>query len=132
MRSASLLIALFLISNFSYSQAYPKKYFANPIDPPFLLAGTFGEIRPDHFHSGIDFSTSEVEGKNVYAAAKGYVSRIKISPDGFGKAIYITHPNGYVTVYAHLKKFSARIEKYILEKQYEKESYEIEVFPSAG
>jgi len=115
---------------FCFSQSYPEKYFGNPIDPPFILAGTFGEIRSDHFHSGIDFSTSEIENKPVYAAAKGYVSRIKISSVGFGKAIYITHPNGYVTVYAHLNRFSSKIEKYVRQKQYEKESFEIELFPT--
>ena len=117
---------------FSFSQSYPKDYFANPIDTPFLLAGTFGEIRSDHFHSGIDFSTSEEVGKQVFAAADGYISRIKISAIGFGKALYITHPNGFVTVYGHLKKFSPNIEKYVLEKQYEIESFEIELFPPAN
>src|ERR1043165_2515046 len=113
----------------STNTSYPKDYFGNPIDPPFILAGTFGEIRPDHFHTGIDFSTREVEGLPVYAAADGYVSRIKISADGFGKALYITHPNHYVTVYAHLSRYSEAIENYVRKKQYEKESFEIELFP---
>jgi hypothetical protein len=115
----------------SFAQSYPKKYFSKPIDPPYKLAGNFGEIRADHFHSGIDFSTSEEEGKNVYAAADGYVSRIKISSVGFGKAVYITHPNGFVTVYAHLKEFYPELEKYVHDKQYEKESFEIELFPTS-
>jgi hypothetical protein len=120
---------LVLIHFVSFSQPYPQKYFSKPIDPPYKLAGNFGEIRADHFHSGIDFSTSEEEGKNVYAAANGYVSRIKISSVGFGKAIYITHRNGYVTVYGHLKSFYPELEKYVHDKQYEKESFEIELFP---
>jgi hypothetical protein len=123
------IFAFNFIFHYCNSQPYPRNYFSKPIDPPYLLAGSFAEIRPDHFHSGIDFSTSEVEGKKIYAAAKGYVSRIKISSVGFGKAIYITHPNGYVTVYGHLKKFTPAIEKYLLKNQYEKESFEIELFP---
>ena len=95
------------------------------------MSGTFGELRTNHFHSGLDIKTQQVEGKKVYAAAKGYVSRIKITHWGYGKALYITHPNGYTSVYAHLQKFSARIEGYVKKKQYEKESFEIELFPSA-
>jgi hypothetical protein len=125
-------IVLFVLLSFSdkvLCQHYPQKYFSKPIDPPYKLAGNFGEIRADHFHSGIDFSTSEEEGKNVYAAAAGYISRIKISSVGFGKAIYITHRNGYVTVYGHLKSFYPALEKYVHDRQYEKESFEIELFP---
>ena len=109
-----------------FAQPYPKNYFGNPLDTPFVLAGTFGEIRNDHFHTGIDFSTGNQEGKPVYAAADGYVSRIKVSASGFGKAMYITHPNGYVTVYAHLKKYADAVEKYIHKIQYKKESFEFD------
>src|SRR4051812_6375563 len=91
------LLFAFFAYTLSMGQNYPKDYFGYPINPPFILAGTFGEIRPDHIHTGIDFSTKEIEGLPVYAAADGYVSRIKVSADGFGKALYITHPNHYVT-----------------------------------
>ena len=106
--------------------AYRNAGFGNPIDTPFVLAGTFGEIRNDHFHTGIDFSTKEVQGKSVYAAADGYVSRIKVSSTGFGKAIYITHPNGFVTVYAHLQSFSEPVDKWVRKVQYKNESFEID------
>jgi len=96
---------------------------------PLILAGTFGELRTNHFHSGLDFKTQQKEGFDVLASAEGYVSRIKISHWGYGKAIYITHPNGYTTVYGHLKKFNKTIESYIKAKQYQKESFEIQVFP---
>jgi len=137
--TVSCLCCLFLTPN-AELQTFPnesgqvnsKPLFGNPIDPPFTLAGTFGELRPDHFHTGIDFSTKEREGLPVYAAADGYVSRIKVAADGFGKAIYITHPNHYVTVYAHLKKYAKEIEKYVRKNQYEKESFEIELFPQAN
>ena len=110
----------------------PKDYFKSPLDIPMVMAGTFGELRSNHFHSGIDIKTQRKIGLNVYATAQGYVSRIKISHYGYGKAIYIQHPNGYSTVYAHLSKFSPEIEAYIKEKQYQKEKYEIEIFPTSG
>ena len=114
----------------SITPDYPTNYFEKPLDIPLILSGTFGELRTNHFHAGLDLKTQQREGLNVFASAKGFVSRIKISHWGYGKAIYITHPNGYTTVYAHLKKFSPRIEEFIKKKQYKKESFEIQVFPS--
>ena len=111
------------------AQHYPDHYFTPPLDTALILIGTFGEIRPNHFHTGIDLSTNQQEGKEVKAAADGYVSRIKISAGGFGKALYVTHPNGYVTVYAHLKKFRGDIQQLVLKNQYEQKSYEIELQP---
>ena len=126
------LLLLFLLSNSVYAQSeYPQDYFRDPLDITLVLSGTFGELRPSHFHSGLDIKTKQKEGLNVYSAAEGYVSRIKISHFGYGKAIYVTHPNGYTTVYGHLQKFSTRLEKYIKECQYDKESFEVEVFPSS-
>lgn len=111
--------------------SYPQNYFRSPLDIPLYLSGTFGELRSNHFHSGLDIKTAQKEGLNVYTAAEGYISRIKISVWGYGKAIYVTHPNGYTTVYAHLKKFNRRIEDYVKKQQYKKESFEIQLFPSA-
>jgi Peptidase family M23 len=127
-----ILITFFLIiSQVAIAQnPYPQDYFRNPLDIPLVLAGTFAELRSNHFHSGLDIKTKHKEGFKVYAAAQGYISRIKISHWGYGKALYITHPNGYTTVYAHLQKFSPRIEAYIKKQQYKKESFEIEVFPT--
>ena len=117
----------------SFSQAdYPVDYFEKPLDIPLVLSGTFGELRSNHFHSGLDIKTQKRTGFNVYASAEGYVSRIKISHWGYGKALYITHPNGYTSVYAHLKKFAPKIEAYVKKHQYEKESYEIHLFPKAN
>ena len=110
---------------------YPQDYFIDPLDINLVLAGTFAELRANHFHSGLDIKTQQREGLKVYACADGFVSRIKISHGGYGKALYITHPNGYTTVYAHLQKFAPKIEAYIKEHQYGQESYEIEVFPGA-
>lgn len=114
---------------FSQSKKYPTHYFRNPLDIPLVLSGTFGELRSNHFHSGIDIKTQGVEGLKVRASADGYVARIKISHWGYGKALYIKHPNGYTTVYAHLKKFNPQIEKYVKKQQYKKESFEIQLFP---
>ena len=128
------LALLFIVSTFcnAQNQLYPQDYFSNPLDIPIILSGTFAELRSNHFHSGMDIKTQQRIGLKVKAAANGYVSRIKISHYGYGKALYVTHPNGYITVYAHLDKFSPEIESYIKKKQYENESYEIEVFPKAN
>lgn len=127
-----IILALFLLFSVSLKaqNVYPQDYFSNPLDIPLILSGTFAELRTNHFHSGLDIKTQQRTGLKVKACADGYVSRIKISHYGYGKALYITHPNGYTTVYAHLKKFGPEIEAYIKNKQYEKESYEIEVFPT--
>jgi hypothetical protein len=103
--------------------------FRSPLDIPLYLSGNFGELRSNHFHTGIDIKTQGSEGKAVYAIEDGYISRIKISTGGYGKAIYVRHPNGYTSVYAHLKKANPLIEAYIQKKQYQKESFEIELFP---
>lgn len=127
------LFLLFLISSFCFSQnPYPQDYFRAPLDITLIPSGTFGELRSNHFHSGLDIKTQQREGLNVYAVADGYVSRIKVSHYGYGKALYITHPNGYVSVYGHLQKFSPTIEAYIKKLQYEQETFEIEVFPTAA
>ncbi len=110
---------------------YPQDFFSSPLEIPLILSGTFAELRSNHFHSGIDIKTQQRIGLRVKASASGFVSRIKVSHFGYGKALYITHPNGYTTVYAHLQKFSPDIEAYVKKHQYEKESYEVELFPSA-
>lgn len=127
----SILNKLFFFSIIfcSAQNPYPMDYFSNPIDGKIILSGTFAELRTNHFHSGIDIKTKGIEGLNVFSSAEGYVSRIKVSHFGYGKALYITHPNGFTTVYAHLKKFSPKIEEYVKSKQYEIEEYEIQLFP---
>ena len=87
------------------AQDYPQDYFRSPLDIPLFLSGTFGELRPNHFHAGIDLKTQGKSGLKVYAIADGYISRIKVSKGGYGKAIYIQHDNGYSSVYAHLMRY---------------------------
>lgn len=131
-----LLLFLF-ITQIYYSLAiiaqpkvsYPQGDFINPLDIPLSLAGNFGELRSNHFHSGFDFRTNGEEGYLVRAVADGYVSRIKVSAFGYGNALYITHQNGYVSVYGHLQRYDSTISNYIKAKQYELESFEVDLFP---
>ncbi|HNW68886.1 MAG TPA: M23 family metallopeptidase [Bacteroidales bacterium] len=130
-RPLLMLLMLFVCKTFTYAQkVLPENYFRSPLDINLVVTGTFGELRPDHFHSGIDFATQNKLNANVYCVADGYVSRIKVSPGGYGKVLYITHPNGFVSVYAHLNEFNVVIEDYVKLKQYEKKSFEIEIFPN--
>jgi len=99
------ITAFLLITGFSFAQ---HQQFVTPLAIPAAFSGTFGEIRADHFHSGVDLRTKGQVGYNVRAVEKGFVSRIKVSPVGFGKTIYIDHPNGKTTVYAHLSEFSGK------------------------
>lgn len=125
-----LLICMLEVSELSaQSKNYPADDFRPPLGIPMYLSGTFGELRSNHFHSGMDIKTGGVEGRNVYAIADGYVSRIKVSSGGYGKAVYVTHPNGYVSVYGHLQKYNTEIQDFVTSYQYEKESFEVEIFP---
>ena len=125
-----ILYFLFISISFCNGQSpYPQNYFTSPLDITLVVSGTFAELRSNHFHSGLDLKTKGTEGLSLRTAAAGYVSRIKISRYGYGKALYITHPNGYTTVYAHLQKFSPSIEAYVKKQHYKKESFELELFP---
>ena len=119
------ILLFILISINSSSQNY-----ISPFDFPLYLSGTFGELRDHHFHTGIDVKTNAEEGKNLRAIADGYISRIKVSTWGYGKVLYIVHPQtGHTSVYAHMQKFNTEIEKVIKEQQYKKESFEINYYP---
>ncbi len=106
------------------SPVIQKDYFRDPLAIPIELAANFGEVRKDHFHMGLDIRTQQKENLPVYAAADGYVSRISMERYGFGKAIYITHPGGYTTVYVHLNKFYDALDNYVKQKQYKDEQWE--------
>lgn len=128
-----LIVILFgCCFGFAQNKNYPKNYFISPLEIPLNLSGSFGELRNNHFHSGLDFKTQQKEGQHVLASADGYISRIKVSTWGYGKALYITHPNGYTTVYAHLQKYAPEIEAYIKKRQYNQKSFEVEFFPGAS
>lgn len=109
--------------------SFAQKY-SNPVDVPIALSGGFGELRANHFHSGIDYKTLQVINKPIYSIADGYVSRISVSPSGYGLALYVTHEDtGHTSVYAHLNSFADNIAAYVRKQQYEKETFRIELYP---
>ncbi len=125
-----IILGFFLFTSIFYGQApYPTDFFRSPLDIPIILSGTFGELRSNHFHSGIDIKTQQRQGLPVYTIGDGTITRIKVSEWGYGKALYIAHPNGYTSVYGHLQKFSPDIEAYVKKVQYQKKSFEVEIFP---
>ena len=121
--------SLFLILPFTlFAQSNPGvggSSYRSPVDFPIGLSGTFGEPRTNHFHSGIDIRTQQVAGKKIYAIADGYVSRISVSPGGYGKALYITHSDGNTSVYGHLQSFNETITKYVTAEQYKAETFAV-------
>jgi len=112
-----IFLSLSLPAQTIQSRQYPKNYFRYPLDLPPVTAGTFGELRPNHFHSGLDFKTNQTTGYPVHAAQDGYVSRLRVEFGGFGNAIYITHPSGYTTVYGHIERFAPALEKAVRQMQ---------------
>ena len=120
------LLTIFFLFNSIINSQNSGDY---PLDIPIILSGTFAELRPNHFHAGIDIKTKGTEGFNVYSIGDGYISRIQITHGGYGKALYIKHDNGQSSVYAHLKKYSPKIEKIVKEIQYSNESYTFRVYP---
>ncbi len=127
-----LLFASIILINISNGQAqhYPIDYFVPPMDTPLYLSAPFGSLRDNHFHSGMDIRTYEKEGLPIYAVADGYVSRIKVSAYGYGKAVYIDHPNGFTSVYGHLLKYEGAIAKHIKAIHYQEQKFEIDNFPA--
>ncbi|MFY0688674.1 MAG: M23 family metallopeptidase [Cyclobacteriaceae bacterium] len=130
MKYVSLLL-LSLTCFICKGQALPIVDYIFPINPgqQNYLAGTMGEMRGSHFHGGIDVRTGGRIGIPILATADGYISRIAISPGGYGHALYLTHPDGNTSVYAHLNRFERTLEKYTRQKQYEDETYAISIFP---
>ncbi|SHK94257.1 Peptidase family M23 [Reichenbachiella agariperforans] len=132
----SSIVTLLLLASINVSAQSPKRGdFIFPVRPKQenYLAGTMGELRSTHFHSGIDIKTSGITGLPIYAAADGYVERVRVSTSGYGNALYIAHPhNNSVTVYAHLERFSPEIAAYVRDKQYALESFDVNLFPDKG
>lgn len=124
-------ILLFGISvPYTFNQTKSSQdYFRYPVNIPVYLSGTYGELRGDHFHSGIDIKTQGEIGKKIRAIADGYISRIKITEKSYGKTLYVTHPNGYTSVYGHLKSFAEEVKLYVRKKQYKQQEFEVNLFP---
>jgi murein DD-endopeptidase MepM/ murein hydrolase activator NlpD len=120
-----ILASLRSFSQFFPPADYPHNYFRDPLAIPMSLAANFGELRPNHYHMGLDIRTAHRENLPVYAAADGYIARVSIEPFGFGQAVYINHPNGYTTVYGHLNRFLPALAAYIHKEQYRRRSWQI-------
>jgi len=129
-KKIALIFSFLISSSFIYSQInHPKINFCSPVEIPILLSGNFGELRTSHFHAGIDIKTNGTEGKKVFTVEDGVISRIRISAGGYGKTLYIEHPNGYTTVYAHLSRFNNKLDKLVKDLQYQNQTFEINYFP---
>jgi murein DD-endopeptidase MepM/ murein hydrolase activator NlpD len=134
-----ILAALILLSFFDaaaqnalQSKPYPQNYFRYPLDLPPSTAGSFGELRPSHFHSGLDFKTNQRIGYPVHSVFDGYISRVRIQFGGFGQAIYVTHPNGYTSVYGHIDRFTPQVAKYIRDYQYKNQTFVADINLPSG
>ncbi len=137
MRTIFFILLLSTLA-FSYStkswetRSYPQNDFISPVKHSIYLAGTFGELRSNHFHAGIDIKSSNGKtGDPLFCIADGFVSRIKVASGGYGNVLYIDHPNGYTSVYAHLAKFPKQIQDFVEQRQYEKQTFELELFPNS-
>ena len=120
-------VALFFAFTFPGDPTFPIGFFDAPVSSALRLSGTFGELRPNHFHAGIDIKGGI--GVPILAAGEGFVSRIRVAPDGYGNHLYIQHPNGYTSVYAHLLDYAPEIQQYVRSLQFSEESFELDVRP---
>jgi len=126
-----ILIGLLIVAFSQISTLYGQNQsydYHPPLSIPLILAGNFGELRPNHFHMGLDFKTQGKEGHQLHAIEDGFISRVKISTYGYGKAVYIDHPNGKTSVYAHCSKFIGKLDSLVKEEQYKKQQFEVELF----
>jgi len=125
---------LFFISFSALAQGVDKDYFRSPVKPGGrnYLSGNFAELRPNHFHTGLDYKFGGQEGEPIYAAADGWIHRIKISSFGYGNVIYIKHPSEHITLYGHLRNFNPRLATYIRKRMYEVQANDLEVYPAPG
>lgn len=124
-------VAILLFPFYGRAQEDGNFEFRYPLDVPMSLSGNYGELRSNHFHAGIDFRIGGVVGAPVYAAADGYLSRISVSPTGYGNALYITHSDGYVSVYGHLHRFEDKIREYVRAEQYASGSFVVDLSPDS-
>lgn len=123
-------LVVWMASNMAVAQTfpvknYPKGYFKWPVGATVALAANFGELRPNHYHMGLDCKTDKKQNMPIYAAAEGYIARVKIEPYGFGRAIYVNHPNGFTTLYAHLNDFYPELEAYVKKEQYRQKTWKL-------
>ncbi len=130
---ALLTLLIITLAMTTHGGKYPVDVFSSPVKRDFKLSGTFGELRSNHFHAGLDIKASNgVDGDPIYASYEGFVSRIKVEEYGYGNALYIEHPNGFTTVYAHLLEFTPEIAAYVKQEQYKRKSFVVDLYPNNG
>lgn len=105
------------------AQQVTESEFRSPFDFPLLLSANFGELRPNHFHNGLDIKTQGVTGKPIHSIADGYVSRVMVLHGGYGQAIFVTHPNGLTSLYGHVVSFAPAVQQYVRAYQYEHQTF---------
>lgn len=126
MKSLKILFFCIFISVNILAQ---QNNYHSPLNIPLIVTGSFGELRTNSFHAGVDFSTNQKTGEPVFAIDDGYISRIGVSPVGYGNVLYIDHPNGISSVYGHLREFSPQIQQWVRAKQYEQKSFRMNIYP---
>lgn len=131
MRKVLATTALSMLAVAASAQGGDPQY-ALPLKTPYRISGTFGELRGNHYHAGLDMGTAGVENIEVHAAEDGWVSRVKVGPYGYGRALYIDHPDGHTTVYGHLNGFAPKIDSLVRREQYALESFDVQIFPRRG
>ncbi|MFM6946706.1 MAG: M23 family metallopeptidase, partial [Flavobacteriales bacterium] len=123
-----LLFLYFLFSNLYFAQFLTVQgNWALPMDAPVELSAGFGDLRPNHFHMGIDVRTGGKINLPIYACDAGFVSRIRVSSVGYGWVLYVQHPNGFTTVYAHCTRFAERIQQVYLDSARVRQQNEIDI-----
>ena len=125
--SRSIVLISLMVQFLTAQSPFPE--WVPPLDIPLATSGTFGEIRGSHFHAGIDLKTKGREGLPVRSVSKGTIVRVRVSLSGYGKSVYVQHPNGTTTVYAHLKKLAPPFEKLLKDIQYQRQSYTVQFYP---
>ncbi len=132
----TIIIGLWFLLAFTEGESardYPQNYFRSPVNTPIKLSGTFGELRSNHLHAGIDIKAHNGKtGQPILAVADGYVARIKVQSGGYGNVLYVNHPNGYTSVYAHLANFPKAVAAYVRQEQKKRQTFEIELYPQNG
>ncbi len=129
----SILVLATMAFTMTGGKNYPLDYFRSPVNNTIRLSGTFGELRPNHLHAGIDIKAANGKvGQPILAVAEGYISRVKVQAGGYGNVLYLSHPNGYTSVYAHLGKFPEAIATYVKSEQYRRKTFEVDLYPPKG
>jgi hypothetical protein len=129
---AFIVVCLLFVSMAEHAGKYPDHEFDSPVNRSIKLSGTFGELRSNHFHAGLDIKSEKgTIGDPIYASGEGFVSRIKVEAFGYGNVLYVDHPNGFTSVYAHLDGFAPELEEYVKREQYKAKTFKIDLSPAA-